>query len=244
MSNTAIAYLGDDPSPSKKAEFERCAKRLRLERRALTMRAVLTGAELVRLGEDQEPRSIDHLIVISHGGPDWLLNSRRGVHASRENVRTGLVSAARLAEAWAPALRPGGLVSLCACLCARSPAWWLRQVGGYTGNDWGPSAYRDGGAASFSATLRDELARRGCPARVRGHATVGHVLYNPILREHPAEVGAEGRALFGIVLPGAEPTGAQRARWIGAVRGALAEAWLLGGDERLAETIRQRLAAV
>ena len=241
--NTVIAYLADDPSPAKKAEFERCAKRLRLELRALTMRAVLTGAELVRLGEDQEPRSIDHLIVIAHGGPDWLLNSRLGVHATRENARTGLVSAARLAEAWAPALRPGALVSLCACLCSRSPAWWLRQAGGYTGNDWGPAAYRDGGASSFASTLRDELARRGCSVRVRGHATVGHVLHNPILREHGPDAGGVGRALFGLALPGVEPTAARRRRWIDLVRGTLAEAWLLG-DDSVADRISRDWAAV
>ena len=243
--NTVIAYLGDDPSPTKKAEFERCARRLRLERRAPTMRAVTTGAELVRLGEDQLPRSVDHLIVIAHGGPDWLLNSRRGVHATRERPAAGLVSAARLAEAWCSPLRPGGLVSLCACLCSRPPAWWLRQAGGYTGNDWGASAYRDlpDGDASFSATLRDQLALRGCGVRVRGHGTVGHVLYNPILREHPPEAGAGGRALFGLVLDGCEPTAARRSRWVELVRGRLAEAWLLGDDDAI-RVIREGWAAV
>lgn len=229
-----VAYLAIDASPSKQAEFLRCGQRIARSRQVEPV-PIVRGADLVELGEEQAPRSIDHLIIICHGGPDWLINSRRGVHATAaESAAHGRVSAARLAGAWAPALKPGGLVSLCACLCSRSPKWWLVQAGGWTGNDWGAAAYRDGGERSFSAALRDELSRRGAPVAVRGHGTVGHVLYNPILREHGPEVGSAGRSLFGIALPGREPTARARAAWIGLARGELAEAWLLGDDSAAA----------
>jgi len=233
--STIVAYLAEDQSKSKQAEFLRCGTRIAAAH-GTTPVPIVTGLDLVALGQNQDPRTVDHLVVICHGGPDWLINSRRGVHATQAGVTpSGRVSAAWLADAWAPALVPGGLVSLCACLCSRSPKWWLVQTGGWTGNDWGPGAYKDGGKRSFSATLRDELARRGAPVRVRGHGTVGHVLYNPILREHPAELGATGRALFGLALPGVEPTAARRRRWIDTVRGALAERWLLGDDSAVTE---------
>lgn len=232
MTRTAIAYLAEDPSKSKQAEFKRVALRLAAAFGAPPPVPIVTGADLVEVASGLDYRSCDRLVVVCHGGPDWLVNSRRGVHATRgEAPGVGRVSAARLAEALAPAMVPGGLVALAACLCARSPRWWLREAGEYTGNDWGPHAYRDGGARSFAATLRDELARRGAPVRVRGHGTVGHVTGNPILREFPPVVGVEGRSLFGLALPGVEPTAARRRRWIDLVKGEVAEAWLLGDDE-------------
>ena len=200
---------------------------------------------------------IDHLVLAGHGGTTWWMDSEHGVSSSRlidvgvpmptvsaEDRELGLIPRRRqqgqvdvweLAAACVGVLSDDPLISLAACMCSRSPRWYLLQRYGTVGSDWGPRAYQPGGLASFSARLRDALQDHGMWARVRGHRAAGHASALALLAQHSGMAGTQCETLFGRALGGIEPTAATRRWWIKTVTGLLAQRWLMGDDSVEAE---------
>lgn len=205
---------------------------------------VSDGVQLVECIGDQERSSIDHVVIAGHGGTTWLLDDEYGVGIRRAaNSRQSHVS--ELAGVCARVMVPsGGLISLAACLCSRSPTWYLRwRWGARVGSDWGSRAYLPGGQASFSARLRDFMMWYGVlDVRVRGHRAAGHATALALLAEHrggaTAVAGTPCEPLFQRALPGVEPTLTTRRWWVRHVTGDLARRWLLG-DDTVCEEIRR-----
>lgn len=229
---TVGAWLDSGP------RAERSLFRSIAEDRADVAHGVRTGRDLLELGEVFDGREVEHLVIAGHGGPDWLLSSRRGVTTARDARGDGQVSVMDLTAAWHGALARRPLISLAACLCSRSPRWWLRTHLGRVVSSWGPRSYRPGGQASLSARLRDHLCWYGVHPRVRGHRAAGHASRLALLAEHrwpatslcePLWEQAHGQRL--------EPTLQRRRRWVELVTGRLAERWLLG--EHCIEDIRE-----
>ena len=206
--------------------------------------AVSSGRDLIdalagMVARADEPLAIDHLVIAGHGGPTWLLDDEHGITTGRA-THDDQVTVARLADAMAPILCRTPLISLCACLCSRSPTWFLRTKWGRDiGSDWGARAYLPGGQASLSARLRDELCYLGLVPRVRGHRASGHATALALLAEHRWPAAEPCEALWHLVHGDLEPTAARRRQWVRLVTGRLAERWLLGDDSAVDE-IRAR----
>ncbi len=241
-----IIYLSRDTPPRRKAEFFRAATALTTADSRIF--PAWSGADLIRIAHDLPDLSVSHLLLVCHGSPIGFLHPSRGWGVHRwKDLPPHLVGIDYFAEAWVPDLMTIGhdgepitpLISLCACLCSRSPHWYLTQLYGQYVSPWGPDSYRDGGERSIAAALRDTMLRRGVPVRVRGHTAAGHVTDLPLLREHGPIVGDIGRSLFRLALPDVQPTWAVRRRWVRLVRGELARRWLLG-DDTVVEEIRAR----
>ena len=221
------------------AVFRGVATRATREDDSRVVEPVRSGVELADALADRRG-TYDHLVIVGHGGPTWLLNPRRGVTSRRRAAaRRGQVTVYDLA----PLLDGVELVSLAACLCSASPRWWLRSAGRSAGRSlsrWGRAAYELGGEASFSARLRDaSWWEHGRPLVVRGHSSAGHASGNPLLREHGGAAGTLGVPLYREVWPTRAPTRAVRRRWVEVVRGELAERWLMG-DDSVADEIKAR----
>uniref|UniRef100_A0A6M3LNH3 Uncharacterized protein n=1 Tax=viral metagenome TaxID=1070528 RepID=A0A6M3LNH3_9ZZZZ len=243
---SAVIFLDVDSKPARLAEFFKVA---RDEHQALDCIAAPypahTGRTLIelagRVAEDlQGGPPVEHLALIMHGSTTGILRpgSGQGLHVSASR-HPGLYTVDEFARSWAPVLADGALISLCACLCARSPAWYLREAFGSIPSSWGPVSYKAGGRRSFAGRMRDAFTKRGKSVRVRAHTVVGHVTYSPMLREFGPELGGDGVPLFELALPGIAPTLANRRRWVRLVRGQLARDWIMGvGDERVIERIR------
>lgn len=198
-----------------------------------TVHPVSSGRELLELADDVDTRSVDHLVIAGHGGTTWVLDDEYGV-TTRAPSHHDQVSVWELAEAWAPALAERPLVSLAACLCSRSPRWYLVHRWGVSiGSDWGRRAYLPGGQASFSARLRDALVWHGLDPRVRGHRAAGHASALALLAEHADIAALPCETLFGRALGplGVEPTLLVRRWWTRHVTGRLAQRWLMGDDD-------------
>jgi hypothetical protein len=205
--------------------------------------AVSSGRELLELGaqlagDDGPP--IDHLVIAGHGGTTWVLDDEHGVTtgAPRRHDQVGVYE---LTAAWSPSLARLPLVSLAACMCSRSPRWYLEhRLGGRDiGSDWGPRAYQPGGQASLSARLRDALVWHGHSPRVRGHRAAGHATALALLAEHAFPAASPCTPLFALACPGQRPTLRMRRRWVREVTGELAQRWLLGDDSVVAEISRR-----
>ena len=238
-----VAVTSRDSSARRLAYFQALAESVAAELDADGPVPLSTGADLCELADYHHDGSVDHLVILCHGGTSWLLSSSRGVAVARTNDGPDQVTVEELAAAWAPALAATCRISLCACLCSRSPTWWLealarrRELG--KGeimallSPWGPRAYQRGGEASFSARLRDWLAFEGRVASVRGHRTAGDALGNPILMEHSWPAASQGIPLCELALPDEQPTAALRRWWArrgGVVSGPRARRWLLFDD--------------
>jgi hypothetical protein len=201
---------------------------------------VATGAELLELGRHLTGADpVGQLVVAAHGGPDWLLHHRLGVTTHPRSGSGVQVTTSELVRAWSPVLAEEPLISLAACLCSRSPRWWLRAHVGHVASAWGRRSYLPGGEASLSARLRDALHWHGHYARVRGHRAAGHASRLALLAEHSGAAGLRCEPLWQRVHGSLEPTRRRRRRWVGLVTGDLAERWLLGDDEVVGE-IRRR----
>jgi len=188
---------------------------------------VKNGFDILNILNNQDENSIDHILISGHGGPTWLLNPRYGIvnYATKESQ----VDVSALAKAIDRVSTDDLLISLAACLCSRSPSWYLRLTGAI-GSDWGPRGYRKGGRKSFSGKLRDCLFYHGKKARIRGHRVSGHAANCAILAEHKSPPYTSCETLFERALPGFEPTLKNRNWWIDTITGELAQRWLLGDD--------------
>jgi hypothetical protein len=254
-----IIHLSRDTPPQRRAEFGRTAgliHEIPVPEGEIhpAMYPAWSGADLIRIAGEVSAGSVDHLVLVCHGTPTGFLHPGRGwgVHRWRERP-PHLTSINHFSDAWAPVMMTwrltgddfvehvNPLISLCACLCSRSPHWHLTERYGRHVSPWGPESYRDGGEHSIAAALRDAMLRRGVPVMVRGHTAAGHVTDLPLLREHGPIVGDTGHSLFRLALPGVEPTWSARRRWIRLVRGELARRWLLG-DDTVVDEIRARWA--
>lgn len=202
------------------------------------VKPVSDGEQLYEAIRSQTRFSIDHIVIAGHGGPTWLLDDQYGVTtATKKKGNKGQVNVGGIARVCARSMvSSGGLISLAACLCSRSPSWYLRwRWGARVGSDWGPRAYLPGGQASFSARLRDNMMWFGIrDIRVRGHRAAGHATALSLLAEHrgdgSAVAGTPCETLFQRALPGVEPTLTTRRWWVRHVTGDLARRWLLGDD--------------
>lgn len=241
--SVALLYRPEDPNPGKAREFVRVAGELS---RAFgtTAYPVVQGADFLRAAARFGAHEVDHLVVVSHGFTTKLGCSSAGVavgpaHAPR------FVTIEQFVDAWVPVLAPDVRVSLCACMCSRTPARDLRRIIGRAFGSWDPVVHDDGGETSFSGLLRDALCARGVAATVRGHTTAAHVTYNPALREHGPVPHEPGRSLFLRALGplGVTPTWATCRRFNGIVKVGLAERWVLWQDDEIVPAlIRQRWA--
>jgi hypothetical protein len=184
-----------------------------------------TAEHLLWIVRRYPPRYLSRVVLLCHGAPTWLGQSggRRGWHSSewRRRARGGLHVEA-LALALGPRLTEDARVGLAACSAGRDPG----VAGG-----WGAAAYRDGGARSIAAVLRDLLVQHAPNVVVRAHTTRGHATRNPACREFSPIAGQAGasimRARWG---DDYVESGAGRRQWAAQFGGSFAEAWIAGND--------------
>jgi len=245
---SAVIFLPKDPRPAREREFHKVAMDEFAELDCIGIASIpaLTGSDLINAAASTQAQLhhegleyLDHLAMIMHGSTTGLLRpgSGYGLHSSASSPPR-LYSVHEFARAWAPVLADGALISLCACLTARDPAWYLRQIFGSLPSSWGPRSYRPGGTRSFAGRMRDAFVRLGRNVRIRAHTVVGHVTGSPMLREFRPVVGEPGQPLFQIALPMLSPTLANRRKWVRVVRGQLARDWIMGDDSTV-DRIRQ-----
>lgn len=235
----ALIYLDQDKGKGKQREFKRVADRL-ADRFDVEAHPAHTGQTLLDISDKFASCSVEHFVIVCHGFSDRLLSARAGVHVVRHSP-PAVVDLDNLVHAWWRVLTPVCQISLCACMCSRSPTWWLRQKFREVPLMWAPHCHSDGGAASFSARLRDRLARFGLNPTVRGHTTPAHVTHNPAGREHGPLAGIEGRSFFNQCLEewDVRLTWANCRRFNNIAKGALAERWILF-DDTAVEEIKDR----
>jgi len=239
----ALIYLDVDKNRNKQREFRRVADELE-QRFGVAAHPAHTGQALLDISDQYESNSIDHLVIVCHGFSDRLLSARAGVHAVR-HFPPNVVDLDTFTYAWWKVLAADCKISLCACMCSRSPSWWLRQKFRQLPGMWSPQCHSDGGQASFSARLRDRLARFGLRPTVRGHTTPAHVTHNPAGREHGPLAGVDGRSFFNQCLgdAGVELTWANCKKFNNIAKGALSERWILF-DDTAVEEIKDRFLKV
>jgi hypothetical protein len=230
-----VVVLDRDSKASRLAYFRSEAERVANDLEALGPFPLHTGREFVELAARFDRHSVDQVVVCAHGGPDWLLHPRTGIAINARFPELGQVDIAAAVAAWSPVMTHKVLWSLCACLCARSPAWWLRRFVGYVGSTWGPRSYQRGGQASFAARLRDMLVWYSHDPDVRAHRTAGDLVGNPILSQHTGPAAALSWPLCALALPEVPVTIGFRRWWVRTVKGKLAERWLLGDDSAVGE---------
>jgi len=194
------------------------------------MFAFAEGQDVLAVLEDFPDDSLEQVAFFCHGISYALGRpGRLGFDVRPKRYSPPEICAhTELAEVLARKMKQGGLVSLCACLCSRSPRWRIRQLFGRILDPWSPQSYKDGGDASFSSRLCRTIDRIGKRVQVRGHVAAGHTINLALLRQHEGDE-AVGRALFQMVHgTGTKPTLRLRRQWNRIVRGRLAARWLLG----------------
>lgn len=144
-------------------------------------------------------RLISRVTIVSHGGPDWVLN--RGLTYDL------------LARALGPRLAYGAVVGLAGCSGGRSsqePSEWTAQ------------AFMPGGVGSYAWNLALSLWMYGAPSsvEVRAHAVRGHTMANPSGRIFMVGNRAPGRSVM--------PVGEDMQAFISRFGGEPAAAWILG----------------
>jgi hypothetical protein len=232
---TVVVYLDRDRKAVRRRYFRDSAIRIARELGAKGPYPLHTGKELCELADRFEPRSVDHVVICAHGGPTWLLHPRTGVANADRFPELGQVDVAELVSAWSPAMTHKVLWSLCACLCSRSPTWWLRNFVGYVGSTWGTRSYQRGGQASFAARLRDMLIWWHHDPDVRAHKSAGDLAGNPLLSQHTFPSAELSMPLCTLALPLQAITIGFRRWWVRTIKGKLAERWLLGDDSVIDE---------
>jgi len=206
------------------------------------------GQDMVAPAANLPPRSVEQLSVFAHGTTCALGKPGRfGVDLRpARQLREGVLSPDEFTAAWGPVLTQGALVSLAACLCARSQHWYLQgrfgKVAATYASPWGQESYESGGATSLAARLVSSFSREGVTVHVRGHCAAGHCTRQALLRDFAP--GRNGLSLFRLVL-GTNLKWTRKARnlWQSVVKGQLAERWLLG-DDTVDHEIRERLAPI
>jgi hypothetical protein len=240
-----VVVVLDRDRPGRLAYFKAQAERVARELDADGPFELHTGRQFVELAERFEERSVEHVIVCAHGGTDWLIHPRTGVAINDRFPQLGQVDVAELVAAWSPVMVDRVRWSLCACLCSRSPTWWLRNYLGRVPSTWGPRSYQRGGQGSFAARLRDMLVWWHHDPDVRAHKSAGDLLGNPLLSLHRWPAADQSIPLCQIALPEVIVSVGFRRWWVRTVRGRLAERWLLGDDsvvEEIATLWSQRAA--
>lgn len=242
MSRRVVVVLDRDSKASRLAYFRSEAERVCRELDADGPYPMHTGRAFVDLAARFDPGSVEQVIVCAHGGPTWLMHPHTGVANFARFPELGQVDVDEVSAAWSPVCTSNVLWCLCACLCARSPSWWLRRYVGYVGSTWGPRSYQRGGQASFAARLRDQLVWSGHYPDVRAHRSAGDLLGNPLLSRHSFPVADSSVPLVELALPDEPVTIGLRRWWVKTVKGKPAERWLLG-DDSVPEEIAKLWAA-
>lgn len=223
---TVAIWLNDHCTGADRAVFGGVCSRV-AQREETHVVDLGTGTELVELADTYPDGYVEHLVIAAHGGPTWILDDEHGL-TTGDARKPGQETVWVFSKAWAPKLTKTPLISLAACLCSRSPRWFLRRKWDYLGSDWGRRGYLPGGQASISARIRDYLIWHRCFAEVRGHRTAGHATYNPILARHADFAGKACESWWALENPGKDPTLSERRAWVSEKQGQPAEDWLLG----------------
>jgi len=225
------------------SEFPKQAEEWRKETGAMVL-PILTARSMIEPACAAGPRSVDQLSVFGHGTTSALGKPGRfGVDVRPvRQTRPGILSPADFAEAWAPALKQGALVSLAACLCGRSQHWYLQgrfgKAAATYATPWGQESYENGGASSLALSLVRAFHAEGVSVHVRAHCAAGHCTYQALLRDFTPRLSL-GLSLFRMVLGPAAPWSIRlRNLWQERVKGLTAERWLLGDDSVVAELKR------
>jgi hypothetical protein len=167
--------------------------------------------------------------VTSRGSLENALRQRAGLnltkvvlvgHGNTQTFFRGLMTIApeELGRLIGPVIGRQAVIGLAGCRSAADP----------DEPDWSPSAYQAGGARSYAAKLRDELAVRGAGAMtdVRGHSATGHTTNNPSGRLfRVADRGRVGAAAITLVY-GVDAYAHPELRT--AFQGGPAERWIAG----------------
>lgn len=239
LDSVGLYLTGDSP------EFERAARWWTERAQHSIAHGFDSTSGMLRPARQYADKSLNRLVVFAHGTTTglgrpgkWGVDTRPA-RWGRPGGR--FISPDDFAAAWAPKLAPGALVALAACLCSRSPHWYLIKLYGSAVSPWGPEAYRSGGARSTSAAICAAFLEQGRRVRVRGHCAAGHTIHQALIRQHePGE--AKGTSLFEIV-HGHDfaPTPAARRTWQDVVKGELAASYLLGmgAELHLLDRIRE-----
>lgn len=230
--HTVIHYLDKPSEPYFKDTCWRLARD-----RGIAAVGVATGRQLLNAAKYHPDHSVSHHIIGGHGGSTWLLNSRHGVSVARTNKGPHQVDLDEFVDTWGPKYTKDVRISLAACMCSRSPHWYLKSVLGQVVSAWGPRSYRGGGQASFSAKLRDRLIYDfNVFPDVRGHRSEGDMTFNALVSKHTFPAGETSQTLFELCFPDLEPIQPVRLKWTrkpekgGIVLGPRAERWLLHDD--------------
>jgi hypothetical protein len=169
---------------------------------------------------------IELLVFFGHGVPKgFLWPGKAAIRISGDNL-PNYASANTFASELAPRLNQGAVIGIAACLTGADSG----EV-----QDWGAHLLGPGGANSFAAKLRDELASQlgiKTGIEIRAHTTAAHTTRNPYVRYFTvvsSEIGKPGKSLLDKVWG----TGSYESRnieWANLVKGDVAEDWISGGD--------------
>jgi len=206
---------------------------------------IRSDVDMVSPASSIPERGLEQLAIFCHGTTtslgkpgQWGIDTRQACWGHGQ-----IISPADFAEAWAPKLAQGALVSLAACLCGRSQHWYLARrfgklVATYA-SPWGAESYEDGGATSLAIQLMRAFVASNAMIKIRAHCAAGHTTHQALLREFRPRLGI-GLSLFRMVLGPTTPWSIRlRNKWQALVKGELAERWLLGDADVAAEIKKQ-----
>lgn len=238
----AVLYL-----KGAEEEFERAAdvvaRELRdIARREVSFVPVYDGWDLLAAARWFGSYAVTHLVLLGHGTPEAFLSpGRAGIHRWKERGQS-LVSAATFAKHWAPVLASHCIISLAACLCGRSPHWYLTREYGRIVSPWGPESYRRGGQYSLAASLVQAFSRVHMPVQVRAHTAAGHCTDLAMIRAFTSDATL-GNSLWSLASGSSQPPSLkQRNKWHQRIKGELARHYLLGlNDAEVLARIRRTL---
>jgi hypothetical protein len=172
---------------------------------------------------------ISRLVLLGHGTlRGYMRPGAAGVRIGSDSLPT-FVSVDTLARELAPKMTRNAVIGLAAC-----------SNGANSGEvPWSAQSYGPGGENGFAAKLRDALSRQQNIAsgiEVRAHTTVGHTTTNPAVRKFlvgAEHIGEPGRSVVDETW-GPNSYLTRYTEWANKFRGSPAEAWISGGDVRVA----------
>jgi len=235
----AVVYLRGAEEEFERA-MELCGKELRdVLELEVSVIPVEHGADLTAAAAWFAKGGVRRLVLLGHGSPTWFLRPERAGLQRWLDRGEMVISCRTFAKAWAPILLPGAIISLAACMCSRSPHWYLNKTYGRVVSPWGDESYLAGGEYSLAQSLVKRLYEEGADVVVRGHTAAGHCTDLAMIRSHMA-TQKKGRSLWALVTQGAKPpTLAEKKKWHQIVRGMYARHYLLGlRDEIVLQELR------